>query len=122
MSLKLHFLDSHLDLFLKNLEEVSDEHGKRFHQDISIMKKLFVGRWNCGMLAEYCWCIMREPQTVATIQKYEKRHFKVVHLQSNLYSFYVSLTVRFTIQCLKNQSESEVHPVSFLNILSVFSL
>jgi hypothetical protein len=60
MSLKLHFLDSHLDLFPKNLKEVSDEHGERFHQDISIMEKRFVGRWNCGMLAEYCWTIMRE--------------------------------------------------------------
>jgi hypothetical protein len=33
MSLKIHFLESHLDFFPENLGEVSDEHGERFHQD-----------------------------------------------------------------------------------------
>ncbi|GFG38379.1 hypothetical protein Cfor_03177, partial [Coptotermes formosanus] len=47
MSLKLHFLDSHLDFFPKILGEVSNEHSERFHQDISITEKQFVGRWNC---------------------------------------------------------------------------
>ncbi|UYV74012.1 IGF2R [Cordylochernes scorpioides] len=32
MSLKIHFLHSHLDLFPDNLGAVSDEHGERFHQ------------------------------------------------------------------------------------------
>ena len=41
-SLKLYFLDSHLDFFPQNLGEVSDEHGETFNQDISIMDKLFV--------------------------------------------------------------------------------
>jgi hypothetical protein len=36
MSLKVHFLDSHLDFFLENLGAVSDEHGERFHQDSKI--------------------------------------------------------------------------------------
>jgi hypothetical protein len=60
MLLKLHFLDCHLDFFPKNLGEVSNEHRERYHQDISIMEKWFVGRWNCGMLAECCWSIVRE--------------------------------------------------------------
>jgi hypothetical protein len=34
MSLKIHFLESHLDFFSENLGEVSDEHCERFHQDI----------------------------------------------------------------------------------------
>lgn len=38
MSLKVHFLHSHLDFFPQNLGDVSDEHGERFHQDISSMK------------------------------------------------------------------------------------
>ena len=33
-SLKIHFLESHLDFFLENLSEVSDKHGERFHPDI----------------------------------------------------------------------------------------
>ena len=33
MSIKVHFLKSHLNEFPANLGDVSDEHGKRFHQD-----------------------------------------------------------------------------------------
>lgn len=39
MSLKVHVLHSHLDFFAENLGDVSDEHGERFHQDISVMEK-----------------------------------------------------------------------------------
>ena len=41
MSLKIHFLDSHLDFFPDNLGAVSDEHGERFHQDISALEKRY---------------------------------------------------------------------------------
>ncbi|UYV80917.1 hypothetical protein LAZ67_19002179 [Cordylochernes scorpioides] len=41
MSLKIYFLHSHLDLFSDNLGAVSDEHGERFHQDISSMEKRY---------------------------------------------------------------------------------
>ncbi|GBO45492.1 hypothetical protein AVEN_180194-1 [Araneus ventricosus] len=37
MPLKIHFLHSHLEFYLVNLGSVSDEHGERFHQDISNM-------------------------------------------------------------------------------------
>jgi hypothetical protein len=39
MSLKIHFLHSHLDFFPQNLSAVSDEHGEHFHQDIAVMEK-----------------------------------------------------------------------------------
>ena len=35
MSLKVHFLHSHLDFFPENCGAVSDKYGERFHQDIS---------------------------------------------------------------------------------------
>ena len=38
MSLKLHFLHSHLEFFPDNLGAVGDEHGERFHQDIAVME------------------------------------------------------------------------------------
>jgi len=38
MSLKMHFLFSHLDLFPLNCGDVSDEHVECFHQDISVME------------------------------------------------------------------------------------
>ncbi|UYV81492.1 K02A2.6-like, partial [Cordylochernes scorpioides] len=44
MSLKIHFLHSHLDFFPDNLGAVSDEHGERFHQDISSMEKRYQGQ------------------------------------------------------------------------------
>jgi hypothetical protein len=39
MSIKVHFLDSHLDFFPENLGAVSDEHGEIFHYDIYNMEK-----------------------------------------------------------------------------------
>ncbi|ESN93095.1 hypothetical protein HELRODRAFT_165255 [Helobdella robusta] len=60
MSLKIHFLHSHLDFFPPSCGAVSDEHGERFHQDISGSEKRYQGRWNEAMLADYCWFIRRD--------------------------------------------------------------
>ena len=57
MSLKIHFLESHLDFFPENLGEVSDEHGERLHQDILAMEKRYQGKWTSSMLADYCWTL-----------------------------------------------------------------
>lgn len=60
MSLKLHFLHSHLDFFPENLGAVSDEHGERFHQDIASIEKRYTGKWSPNMLADYCWTLIRD--------------------------------------------------------------
>ena len=60
MSLKIHFLHSHLDFFPPNLGAVSDEHGKRFHQDILCIEKRYQGKWSPSMLADYCWNLKRD--------------------------------------------------------------
>jgi hypothetical protein len=60
MSLKVHFLGSHLDFFPENLGAVSDEHKERFHQDISNMEKRYQGKWSLSMLADYCWTLKRD--------------------------------------------------------------
>ena len=39
MSIKVH-----LDHFSKNLGDLSEEHGERFHQDIRVMEKRYQGR------------------------------------------------------------------------------
>ena len=57
MSLKVHFLHSHLPFFHENLGAVSDEHSERFHQHIAVIEKKFKGKWSTGMLAEYCWSL-----------------------------------------------------------------
>ena len=46
MSIKLHYLFSHLDYFPENLGDVSKEQGERFHQDIRTMEKRYQGRWD----------------------------------------------------------------------------
>ena len=55
MSVKLHFLHSHLDFFPDNLGDVSEEQGERFHQDIKDIERRYQGRWDVSMLADYCW-------------------------------------------------------------------
>jgi len=60
-----HTLPSlHLDFFPDNCVAVSDEHGERFHQDISSMEKRYQGKWNCAMLADCCWTLARVAPTV----------------------------------------------------------
>jgi hypothetical protein len=60
MSLKMHFLDSHLDFVRENLGAVSDEHGEPFHQDISAMEKRYQGQWSARMLADYRCMLKRD--------------------------------------------------------------
>ncbi|GBM56245.1 hypothetical protein AVEN_101528-1 [Araneus ventricosus] len=55
MSLKIHFLHSHLEFYPESLASVSDEHGERFHQDISNMGARDRGKWNPKMLVDYIW-------------------------------------------------------------------
>ena len=43
MSVKIHFLHSHLEYFPENLGALSEEQGERFHQNIKIMKKRYQG-------------------------------------------------------------------------------
>ena len=39
MSTKVHYLHSHLHWFPENLGDVSEEQGKRFHQDMKEMER-----------------------------------------------------------------------------------
>ena len=57
MSIKLHFLRSHLYEFSENLRAVSDEQEERFYQDLKTMKHRYQGRWDKMMMANYCWSI-----------------------------------------------------------------
>ena len=63
MSLKIHFLHSHLDFFPLSCGEVSDEHRDRFHQDIAAMEKIYQGKRNPSMLAGYCCNVVRDDPT-----------------------------------------------------------
>ena len=59
MSLKIHFLDAHLDLFPDVLGHFSDEQGERFHQNTAFAKECFKKEKNCHLLGYYFWRIRK---------------------------------------------------------------
>ena len=79
MSIKLHYLFSHLNYFQENLGYVSKEQGKRFHQDIWTMEERYQGRWDSHMMADYCWKLIRD----CTKQSHSPKSYKRIFLQMN---------------------------------------
>ncbi|GBN55155.1 hypothetical protein AVEN_213937-1 [Araneus ventricosus] len=75
-SLKVHFLDSHLDYFPENLGAVSDEQVERFYQDIKEMDWRYQGKWNVSMIADYCWMLQRGNPCKVHKKKSDKRTFE----------------------------------------------
>jgi hypothetical protein len=86
MSLKVHFLNAHLDYFLENLGAVSEEQGERFHQDIKELGTRYQERWNVNIMGDYCWLLHRGDHKLRTKEKIpnealkekekRKRHYK----------------------------------------------
>jgi hypothetical protein len=60
MSIKVHFLHSHLNFFRENLGAVSEEQREMFHQDIQMVEKRYEGKWNAAMGGDYIWVLQRE--------------------------------------------------------------
>ncbi|GBN61969.1 hypothetical protein AVEN_148391-1 [Araneus ventricosus] len=77
MSLKVHFLDSHLDYFHENLGAVNEEQGEIFHQDIKEMERQYQGKRNVSMIADYCWMLQRDNPSKVHKSKSDKRTFEV---------------------------------------------
>jgi hypothetical protein len=73
MSLKIHFLNSHLDFFPQNLGAVSEEEGERFHQDIKEIQRKYHGRWYVNMMGDYCWTLHRRNSENLTQQEVPAR-------------------------------------------------
>jgi len=89
MSLKMHFLFSHLDFFPLNCGVVSNEHEERFHQDISVMEHSYKGKWSAAMLDDYCWMMKWD----ATETNYHRKGQKDTFLMS------VNLIIIIFIYC-----------------------
>ena len=79
MSIKLHYLFSHLDYFSENLGDVSEEQRERFHQDNKMMEERYQGRWDAHMMLDYCWTLIRD----CTEQSYRRKSYKRTFLQMN---------------------------------------
>ena len=96
MSLKIHFLHSHLNFFLPNLGAVSDEHGERFHQDITKMESNYQGKWNPGMMGDFCWMLLRDIPEAKYTRSSKKTHFwlsVVLWIVSSVFFIYPVLSV-----------------------------
>jgi len=75
MSLKMHFLHSHVDFFPPNLSDVSDEQGERFHQDISVIEERYKGKYSANMMGDFCWFLQRESNDSYKRKSRSQRHF-----------------------------------------------
>ena len=80
MSLKIYFLHSHLNFFPSNLGAVSDEHGERFHQDITKMRSNYQGKWNTGMMGDF-WILLRDIPEAKYTRSSKKTHFLLSVIQ-----------------------------------------
>ena len=76
MSIRIHYLHSHLDNFPENLGDVSDEQQERFDQDIKTMEERYQGRWESHMMADYCWSLMRDNPEAVHQRSAKKRKFR----------------------------------------------
>ncbi|GBP95366.1 hypothetical protein EVAR_99749_1 [Eumeta japonica] len=66
MSIKLHFLHSHLDRFPENLGDMSEEQGERMRQDLRVMEERYQGFCDTNIMADYC-CGEKSPE-LPTVQ------------------------------------------------------
>jgi hypothetical protein len=73
MLLKMHFLHSRLDSFPANCGAVSDEHGVRFHQDISAIENSYKGKWSAAMSADYRWTVKRDAPEIQYKRQAKRR-------------------------------------------------
>jgi len=53
---------------------VSDEHGERFHQDISSMEKRYQGKRNCALLADCCWTLARDAPAIENKRQAKRKN------------------------------------------------
>jgi hypothetical protein len=71
MSLKIHFLHSHLEFFPPKLSAVNGEYEESFRQDISTMEKRYAGQSSQNILADYSWNLTEEVSVCCQLQMNE---------------------------------------------------
>ena len=76
MSIKIHFLLSHLDNTSENCGCISDEQGKKLNQGIKLMEERYLGSWDKRMMADYCWNLKMDNPYQQNSRKSRKRIFR----------------------------------------------
>ena len=82
MSVKMHYLFSHMDRFSENLGSMSDELWERFHQDLKEMETRYQGRWDAIRMADYSWDLKRDLPAGENSSSARKRKFKPCSLNN----------------------------------------
>ena len=80
MSVKKHYLFSHIDRFPENLRSMSDEQRKRFRQDLKEIETRYQGRWDAVIMADYCWNLKRPPCRW-TFQEFKETEVQVLKFE-----------------------------------------
>jgi hypothetical protein len=77
---------------------VSEEHGERFHQDISSMEKRYQRKWYSAKLANYCWTLASVPLPSNTCDRQnEKKNDVILFALNNELTQKKTADVQFTL-------------------------
>jgi hypothetical protein len=86
--------------------DVSDEHGERFHQEISEMESRYKGKPSPSLLADYCWTLVRDSKSSHRRSNVMK-HFWDCTGKTILYTFnifLIELTVNIALYMTRTYS------------------
>ena len=72
---KSTFLTFTFGFFWENLGNVSEEHGEHFHQDIQTMGKRNQRGWDCAMMGDYMWSLIRVTDIIHKRKGRSSKHF-----------------------------------------------
>jgi hypothetical protein len=75
MTLKINFLNLHLNFFPENLGAVSEKLAELFHQDIKKMERRYQGRKNGNLMGDYCWMLHWEIPEISHTRNSNIRSF-----------------------------------------------
>lgn len=86
ITIKMHSLICHLDLFKSSCGKFSDEQGERFHQDIKRNEDIYKGHSMVNGLGTYCWSLVRETDPAIYKRKasYDKKTNFFLYLRNKL--------------------------------------
>ena len=76
MSVKMHYLFSHIERFPGNPGSMSDDKVERFHQDLKEMETMYQGGWDAVMIDDFCWNLKRDLPATEHSRNSKKQKFK----------------------------------------------
>ena len=121
VSVKLHFLWSHLGYFPKNCGDASEEQGECFHQDICIMEECYQGWWDVDFFADYYWHLKQNMVEVPekTFYAWIAPFVYFTDYYSTMWAFCEYISPKFSIICLIQQ-ENSYNTVLYISSQSLY--